>query len=518
MNNSQKTGLEQVQTQRLIPMQIGVGNLLEMNAIQIEEEVKRKLEELPALEVADSSEKSQQDKNSDSESDLFDDNSEQKNEDDYDSGEVSYLNSDDSDTSYGESAEKMQMADYRTDDDIPTYLKKDKNGTYDPDDYTEPVVVDNGDTLIDSLTEQLSEHDITPRQENIAKYIIGNIDDSGYMARDIRSITDDIALQTGEDVSTDEVREMWQMIRTFDPAGVGAVDLRDCLLLQLQRRLSNDKTASKAVKDALEVIADYFDLFTKKHYDRLAAAMSISSNSLKAAIDVIRSLNPKPGSQFSSGGFEDGSRHIVPDFNVDVDGDELALTLLNNIPELQIEATFADDSNPEVLKVGRDKKEAMAFIRQRRDEAQMFIRMLATRQETLFRVMSAIVKIQRQFFLTGDVSKLRPMVLKDIASITGDDISVISRSTAGKYVSTPYGVYSLKDFFSERVNDDEDASSHEIIEEIKKIISAENKRKPISDEAITSLLVQKGYSVARRTVSKYREKSGIPVARLRKEL
>ncbi len=502
MNNSQKTGLEQVQTQRLIPMQIGVGNLLEMNAIQIEEEVKRKLEELPALEVADSSEKSQQDKNSDSESDLFDDNSEQKNEDDYDSGEVSYLNSDDSDTSYGESAEKMQMADYRTDDDIPTYLKKDNNG----------------DTLIDSLTEQLSEHDITPRQENIAKYIIGNIDDSGYMARDIRSITDDIALQTGEDVSTDEVREMWQMIRTFDPAGVGAVDLRDCLLLQLQRRLSNDKTASKAVKDALEVIADYFDLFTKKHYDRLAAAMSISSNSLKAAIDVIRSLNPKPGSQFSSGGFEDGSRQIVPDFNVDVDGDELALTLLNNIPELQIEATFADDSNPEVLKVGRDKKEAMAFIRQRRDEAQMFIRMLATRQETLFRVMSAIVKIQRQFFLTGDVSKLRPMVLKDIASITGDDISVISRSTAGKYISTPYGVYSLKDFFSERVNDDEDASSHEIIEEIKKIISAENKRKPISDEAITSLLVQKGYSVARRTVSKYREKSGIPVARLRKEL
>ncbi len=489
MNDAQKIGIEQVQTQRLIPMQVGVGRLLEMNAIEVEDEVKRALEELPALEVADNhEEKSVQEGDADPEG------------------------------TFDESSEQMQLADYRTDDDVPVYLKKSNSGSFDPDDYTEPVVADMGDTLIDTLSEQLNERNVTPRQETIAKYIIGNIDDSGYMSRDIRSITEDIEMQTGEEVSVEEVKAVWNIIRSFDPAGIAAVDLRDCLLLQLKRRLEDEKNVSKAVKDAYEIVSDYFDLFTKKHYDRLAAAMSITSNSLKAALDVIRTLNPKPASQLATGGLEDGSRHIVPDFNVDVDGDEITLTLLNNIPELQIEAAFSEDPKEEKFQKGRSHKDAMTFIRQRRDEAQMFIRMLSTRQETLFRVMSAIVKIQRQFFLTGDVGELKPMVLRDISKITGDDLSVISRATAGKYVSTPYGVYPLKKFFSERVNEEEDASSHEIIEEIKKIISAENKRKPLSDEAITTILVQKGYNVARRTVSKYREKVGIPVARLRKEI
>ena len=486
MIEAQKIDTEQIQTQRLLPMQVGVGRLLEMNAIEVEEEVKRALEELPALEVAE-------------------------NKDEKPSEDDSHQEDD-----YKESAEDMQRADYGDDDDIPYYLRKSNNGTYDPDDYVEPTVVATYGTMIDTLTEQLNEREVSPRQETIANYIIGNIDDNGYMARDMRSITEDIEMQTGLDVTVDEVKDVWKLIRTFDPAGIAAVDLRDCLLLQIQRMMEDDKTVEIIM--ANEIIADYFDLFSKKHFDKLATALEVSPDEIKEALEVIRGLNPKPASQLTSGGLEDGSRHIVPDFNIDVDGDEIVLTLLNNIPELQIEATFAENPKEEDFKKDRKQRDAMAFIRQRRDEAQMFIRMLSTRQETLFRVMSAIVKIQRAFFLTGDMGTLRPMVLRDIAAITGDDLSVISRATAAKYVSTPYGVFPLKKFFSEKVNDEEDASSHEIIEAIKKIISEESKRKPLSDEAITAALNAKGYSLARRTVSKYREKVGIPVARLRKEI
>ena len=487
MNDSQKLGIEQNQTQRLIPMQVAVGRLLEMNVIEVEEEVKRALEELPALEVNEDKEDKpvQQD--------------------------------DDNEDNFAESAEQMQMADYRTDDDIPSYLKKTNNGYYDPDDYIEPVVVAVEGTIIDTLTEQLNEREVTPQQEIIAKYIIGSIDDNGYMSRDMNSIRTDIAYQAGIDVTIEEVREVWKMIRTFDPAGIAAVDLRDCLLLQLQRRIADEQKPSKALLDAKEIIADYFDIFSKKHFQKITSALGITEGELKEALEEIHSLNPKPAGQLASGGLEEGSRHIVPDFNVEVDGDKITLTLMNNIPELRIEATFAEQPDEKQFK-GREKSAAATFIRQRRDEAQMFIRALSMRQETLFRVMSGIVTIQRQFFLTGDMSDIKPMVLKDVSELTGDNISVISRATAAKYVSTPYGVFPLKVFFNEKVNDEEDASSHKIIEEIKAIISTESKKKPFSDDAITAMLNKKGYSLARRTVTKYREKVGIPVARLRKEL
>lgn len=488
MNEAQKIGLEQTQSQRLLPMQVMAGRMLEMNAIELEEAVKTALDELPALEAAENH-----------------DDTPVKQEDE--SGEE-----------FTETSDDIQRADYGDDDDIPYYLTRQSGGSYDPDSYREPVVVAPEGNIIDTLTEQLNEHEVSPRTELIARYIIGNIDDNGYMARDIRSITEDISFQTGLDVTPAEVREVWNMVRSFEPAGIAAVDLRDCLLLQLRRRSDEVKDTSRTLTTAIEIIDHYFDLFSKKHFDSIASELKLDTESLRNVLDLIRGLNPKPASQLDSGGLEDSSRQIVPDFNIDIDDDEIRLTLLNNIPELQIEASFSENAEAYMPTESRQQKEALKFIRKNRDDARLFIRMISQRQQTLFRVMSAIVNLQRAFFLSGDVSDLRPMVLRDVAAITGDDLSVISRATASKYVTTPYGVFPLKKFFSERVSDDEDASTHEIIVALKAIVAQENKKKPLSDEAITAALNKKGYSLARRTVSKYREKEGIPVARLRKEL
>ncbi len=334
------------------------------------------------------------------------------------------------------------------------------------------------------------------------------------MGRDMNSITDDIAIQTGLDVTTDRVRQVWNMVRGLDPAGIAATDLRDCLLLQLKRR-----SPSQAVNDAREIIADYFDIFAKKHFDRIASMMSLPLDRLKSALTVIRQLNPKPGSEFTDGGIEENSRHIVPDFLIETDNDRITLTLLNNLPELTIEKTFSDDALPvDDAASARQRREAQTFIRQHRDEARDFIKILRTRQETLFRVMSAIVTLQHDFFISEDPRQIKPMILKDIAAITGDDLSVISRATASKYVATQRGLYPLKMFFNERTQTDEDTSSHAILAELKKIIGNEDKRHPMSDEQITAAMTRLGYNLARRTVAKYRERLGIPVARLRKEM
>lgn len=478
MNDSLKLTTQQKLQQRLTPMQVQFVRMLEMSAPEIEEEVTRAVDEMPALEIADSS---------------HDDNDPV------------------SDGEFNETAEEMMLADYRTDDDIPSYRLEASN--HSPDDtYREPVTVSTGETLIETLTSQLAEHDLTPEQAVVADYIIGNLDDNGYLTRDINAIAGDVAINQGIEVTMQQVRETWDIVRRLDPAGVGAVDLRDCLLLQLRRRRH-----SEAVDDAIEIIAHYFDLFSKKHYERISSATGISPARLKEAVATIRQLNPKPGSMLSSGSVEDTSRHIIPDFNVDTDGDKITLTLLNNIPELRIEQTFSSDT-PIPGATERERNNAATFIRQKRDEAANFIRILRLRQETLYRVMSAIVKLQRDFFLTDDESLIKPMILKDIAAMTGYDLSVISRATAAKYVLTRHGVYPLKMFFNERPKVDTDTSSHEIIASIREIIAAEDKNHPLSDETITGMLHDKGFDIARRTVAKYREKSGFPVARLRKEL
>ncbi len=475
MEESLSLSQQQRLQQRLSPLQVKFVKMLEMSGPEVEDEVQRALDDNPALEAAD-------------------------------------INEPVSEDSFNESAEELRIADYASEDEIPSYRLEAHNHSS-SDGYYEPVAVDSSSTLIDTLAAQLAEYNLSDRDRKTAMYVIGNLDDNGYLTRDSASIACDIEEQTGQPTTPADVKRMLDLVRRMEPAGVGAVDLRDCLLLQLRRR-----KPSPAVKTATEIVSHYFDLFSRKHYDRLASATGSSPTELRAAIDIIRTLNPKPAGVIGDDPAEERTRHIIPDFSVEIDDGDLHLTLLNNIPELQIEETFRENDTPERNDTPRER-EASLFIRQKRDEATEFIKLLRMRQETLFNVMGAIAKIQRDFFMSGDdESKLKPMILKDISAITGYDLSVISRATAGKYVATPYGVHSLKMFFNERPKDNDDTSSHEILSTIRGIIEAEDKRKPLSDEAITAAISAKGYEIARRTVAKYREKLGIPVARLRKEL
>ena len=472
---------EQKLQQRLSPQQVQFVRLLEMSRPEMEDEVRHEIEDNPAIEAVD---------NHDTESLPTEDGGK-----------------------FEESSEDMQRADYKNDDDIPSYRFEASNRSVDDKVY-DPVIVSES-SLLDYLSEQINERDLTPKQQKIADYIIGNIDDNGYMTRPVAAIADDIVFQTGTDVTEEEVDNVLQMIRDLDPAGIGATDLRDCMLLQLERLGGNRRNIQ-----AYEIIDKHFPEFSKKHYDKIIQAMGITGDDFKAALETIRSLNPKPGSLFN-GGDSDNSQHIIPDFSVEVDNGKITLTLLNNIPELQIEESFqAMYNNISARKpANRNEEEANTFVKDKYESASNFIKMLRQRQETLFNTMRAIVDCQKEFFLTEDESTLKPMVLKDIAAMTGYDISVISRATAGKYVITQRGIYPLRFFFNEGLKHEsgEDVSSREIQSALKKIIEAENKNKPYSDEQLCSLLQAKGYEIARRTIAKYREKLGIPVARLRKE-
>ncbi len=475
MDESLKLLLKQKQLQTLTPMQMQFVRVLEMSGPELEDEVRRVLDENPALEVADNAEPEDPDSEN-----------------------------------FSESAEELQLADYGSEDDIPAYRLEARNHSAE-DKYYEPMAV-AGDSLMDSLRRQLAEHDLTERQMLISDFIIGNIDDNGYITRSMAEIADDVAFQCGADVLPCQVDEVWQLVRTLEPAGIGAVDLRDCLLLQLHRR--EDCNSNPAVKLAVSIVSDNFDLFSKMRYDKLESALDADVAHLREAMDVIRTLNPKPGSVLTAAGDDERLRHISPDFAVECDGDSVIVTSLSRIPKLQIESSFAGEINVP----GRHSDSAAGFVRQRRDEAQSFMRVLDMRSSTLYRVMTAIVKLQRSFFATGDPSKLRPMILKDVAAVTGDDLSVISRATAGKYVSTASGVYPLKFFFNERPVEGAEVSSHEVMAALKTIIAEEDKSHPLSDQAITVMMKERGYDVARRTVTKYREKAGIPIGRLRRNL
>ncbi|MDE6491502.1 MAG: RNA polymerase factor sigma-54, partial [Muribaculaceae bacterium] len=343
----------------------------------------------------------------------------------------------------------------------------------------------------------------------IADYIIGNIDNNGYLTRDLNLIINDLSLQEGLEISRAEAQEVFDAIRRLDPPGIGAIDLRDCLLLQLNR---HPMSGTSTVADDTEIVADYFDLFSKRHFDRLCSAMSMTRERLQQATEIITSLNPKPGGAISAESSDRPVHTVIPDFTVDTDGDTITVSLSNSIPELRIERSFTV-TDDEIKESAADRSNSMAgaFIKQKRDSAASFIRMLQMRQETLFKVMKAIVGIQRAFFLNGDdESRIRPMILKDISTITGIDLSVISRATMGKWVATPHGVYPLKMFFNERVRDNDDTSSHEILAAIRQIIDTEDKRHPLSDNIITERLGEMGYELARRTVAKYRERLGLP--------
>lgn len=462
-------------------MQMRLVRMLEMTEPEIEEEVRREVDDNPALEVVDTPAAGEEPAEA-----------------------------------YGESAEQMQLADYRDEDDIPPYRLEANNRSAD-DVRFEPVAVAAGESLMESLMSQLAETDLSQRQLAIARYIVGNIDDNGYMTRTLPQIDDDLAIDAGIEVDMAEIKDIFARIRSLDPAGVGAYDLRDCLSLQLRRMPD-----SEAVRTAREIVDNYFDVFSLRHFDRLASLLGISRESLREADEVIRSLDPKPASRFGESDADDRARHIVPDFYVEVDrNDRITVSMPGNLPELAIERSFDVDDERSVADTGETsmrKREALSFISSKRRDASDFIELLRLRRVTLMKVMEAIARWQREFFLSEDESRLRPMVLKDIAGAIGMDISVVSRATAGKYVATQGGVYPLKFFFNERVSEDEDASSREILSALRVLIQEEAPSSPLSDDALTARLTEMGYNIARRTVAKYRERLGIPVARLRKKL
>lgn len=486
MASSQQLNQTQGLRQKLTPQQVQFVRLLEMNGPEIEEEVRRAVEDMPALEASDPAEHP-----------------------------APPLTEDGS--TFSETPEQMSRADFASDDDIPdNYIPRGAFSARRDFSLPEPSATPDsyGESLFEALSRQLGQQmELTDEERLAAKHIIGNLDDNGYITRDLRSIADDILMAEGVDIPADTVKRVWQMVRSLDPAGVGAADLRDCLLLQLDRM-----PRSTAQLTAREALRDYFDLFSKRHFDKIASSLGITREALDEALSLVARLNPKPGAAFASSGLEDRSRHITPDFLVEPDPDgNLTLTLLNRIPELSVAATFAEDT-PLPPTSRRETAAARLFIKSRRDDAQGFIRLISMRQEALYRVMAAIMSVQREFFLTEDPSTLRPMVLRDIAAMTGYDLSVISRATQGKYVATPRGLYPLKMLFNERSKENDDATtSPRISAFLTELIQSEDKSRPLSDEQLTALLRERGLDIARRTVAKYRERLGFPVARLRKQ-
>ncbi len=485
---SNKQILEQRQTTRLwiAPQQKLLGRLIEMNGAELEEEVRRATDENPALEVAESSP------------------AEQEHTDRDEDGEI-----------IKETAEDMQMADYRNEDDIPFYRTNVNNHSSDDEEYEAVVVAEN--SIIDYLMEQIGERELSDKEQLIAQYIIGNISDTGYLQRSVEAMTFDIMDHTGYDVSEEEVERTLKVVQELDPPGVGASDLRECLLLQLKRRKDTE-----TARLAYAVIDKYFELFIKKHYDKIASALGIDRDKLKDVFDEIRSLNPKPGNTITGISDDSHSQQIIPDFNIETEGNELQLTLSNSIPELQISESYSQiyDKYSSKKPASAQERGIANDVKEKYNKAKDFIALLGQRQDTLFRTMKAIMRRQKMFFLTGDTSDLKPMVLKDIAQDIGYDVSVISRVTRNKYVNTEWGVFPLKYFFSEGLQhkSGEEVSAREILSSLESIIAAEDKHHPLSDEKLCDMLNEQGYEIARRTIAKYREKLSIPVARLRKEI
>lgn len=420
--------------------------------------------------------------------------------------------SDDYEEDYGKDDE-IDLNDYLNDDEISGYKMQGDRGGEDEEDREMPIAM--ATTLTDSLLDQLGFLDLDDKQYSIGMQLIGSIDNDGYIRRELSSIANDLAFSQNIDTTEEEIEQVLHLIQTFDPAGIAARDLPECLLLQLERR-EQDATTVLAER----IIRQTFDEFTKKHYQKIQSKFNVSEEELKKAIDVITRLNPKPG---GAGAGIARVQYIIPDFILTNNNGQLELSLNSrNAPDLRISRSYADmfDAYDKSDKKDKKLKETVAFVKQKLDAAKWFIDAIRQRQNTLLRTMEAIIKYQHDFFLEGDESMLRPMILKDIAEEIGMDISTVSRVANSKAVQTEFGIYPLKYFFSEGIATDsgEDASSREVKHILKEIIDNENKRKPLSDEKIEKLLNEKGYNIARRTVAKYREQLNIPVARLRKEL
>ena len=415
------------------------------------------------------------------------------------------------------SQEEFTIEDYLNDedDDIPNYKLQVNNQS--KDEKKEYSTLSTSDSLRQHLESQLGFRHLNERQHSIGLFLIGSIDDDGYLRRDLESISDDMAFRQNMEVSVAELQEVLEVIQTFDPVGVGARDLRECLLIQLKA-----KPQTPSVACAYEVIDQNFDAFTKKHYDKIAAKLGISEGQLKEVVAEIVKLNPRPGSNFTDS-FTGQPQPIIPDFILDIKDGELQLSLNSyNVPELRVSKGYT-----QLLQDYTDKnssaepdKEAVNFIKQKIDSAKWFIESIKQRQNTLLNTMQAIIDFQHDYFIDGDEAKLRPMILKDIAEITHLDISTVSRVVNSKYIQTHFGIFLLKHFFSEGMltSSGEEVSTREVKNILSECVASEDKRNPITDEQLAAVLNEKGYRIARRTVAKYREQLNIPVARLRKEL
>lgn len=468
---------EQLQ-QRLSPQQVRFVRLLEMNRSEAEEAVERELADNPALERVEESET---------------------------------LPLTEDGTAFSESAEELQSKDYADPDEVPYYrLRTPSSGR---EDAYVPVTPDDGDDLYSSLLAQLGELDIDPDDRAVAEYVIGNLDSNGYLHRSPAGMLSDLSIFSGKDYSDAQMRRALEAVRSLDPAGVGAETLAQCMELQLRRM-----PPSQERDDALRIVAEAWDLFLKRHTHRLGARLHIDRHRAARAAALIARLNPKPGAAIGSGR---GARavSVVPDFIVDVDeAGHMSVSLAGKRPELAIEASF--ESAVKLMQNQADRRRVKGgdYISARYNDARDFILLLQQRRDTLMSVITAIVSLQRDFFLTADDAALRPMTLKDVAAVTGFDPSTISRSTSGKYVQTHARVLPLRHFFSEGYASGEGAevSARQVQARIKKLVGEEDPRHPLSDEALCRLLADGGFDVSRRTVAKYRDRMGIPVARLRR--
>lgn len=482
-----KQRLQQKLLQKLSPQQIQVIKLLEIPTMQLEQRIKKELEENPTLEEGEDF-----NDNQDQEEVLTEDNVD-KNDDEF------------------------TFEDYLGDDDIPSYRLSTNN--YSKDDKREDIPFSVGATFHEHLENQLGLRVLDSRQRGLAQYLIGNLDDDGYLRRKLSAIADDLAFSLGIETTEDELEQLLYIIQDFDPIGVGARDLQECLLLQIQAKNQNIPEIALARK----IVKHFFDEFTRKHYDKIQNRLNLSDDDLKEAIDEILKLNPKPGGSFYDPHNRE-AQHIVPDFILDLNDGELSLSLNSrNVPDLKINREYSEMIESYAANkqsATKQDKEAVAFVKQKIDSAKWFIDAIRQRQNTLMVTMEAIIEYQREFFREGDETQLRPMILKDIAEATGLDISTISRVVNSKYVQTHFGIYSLKFFFSEGMQTDsgEEVSTKEIKKILQDCIEAEDKRRPLTDEKLMDILREKGYPIARRTVAKYREQLGLPVARLRKEL
>jgi RNA polymerase sigma-54 factor len=489
--------LQQKLLQKLSPQQIQLMKLLQVPTANLEERIKEELEENPALELDD---------------EKYEDGGEELKDEFSENGETEYEEQTGSEEEY----ENVDVSDYvqEGDDEIAEYKTRDDNYGEEEQKQT-PFKTEV--SFYETLLNQLGMLKLDEKEQRIAEQIVGSIDEDGYLRRETSAIVDDLAFRQNINATEKEVEEVIERIQRFDPSGVAARDLQECLLLQLKRQ----KEEGRNVNLAIQALTKYFDEFTKKHYEKIQRGLNIDEEQLKDIIQQIVKLNPKPGGNI--GGINKAESYVVPDFFIMNNNGKLELTLNSrNAPELRISEGYRDMMKDYERGAKNDKrqKEAVLFIKQKIDAAKWFIDAIKQRQHTLLSTMTAIMNHQHDFFLTGDETTLKPMILKDIAEITGLDISTVSRVANSKFVQTEFGTYRLKFFFSESLSTEsgEEVSTREVKKILSDLIEGENKKHPLSDERLTELLQEKGYNIARRTVAKYREQLNIPVARLRKEL